>query len=61
MPAEEPKKPQELPPLPNGEKYAHDIIYESINQTVYLFLLLISIAAYAYLNQPNKASKSIIY
>jgi hypothetical protein len=27
VPAEEPQKSQELPPLPNGEKYAHDIIY----------------------------------
>jgi hypothetical protein len=48
-----------LPPLPNGELYVHEIIYDSLTKAVYYFLLLVSIAAYAYYNQNKKASTPV--
>lgn len=53
MPMEEPEVPVVLQPLPNGEQYAHDIIYDSNKVATYFFLLLLSVCSYAYLNQPK--------
>ena len=61
MPSEEPDLPVVLQPLPNGEKYTHEIIFESLNRATSFFLMLVAVCSYAYLNQPNvRSSKSSI-
>lgn len=36
--------------------YAHEIIEDALNKTIYFFLLLIAVASYAYFNQIKNTS-----
>jgi hypothetical protein len=59
IPETEEITPPTLAPLPNGEQYAHEVIEDSLNKTLYFFLLLIAVASYAYFNQEKSKSSCV--
>jgi hypothetical protein len=47
-----------LEQLPAGERHYHEIVYEAVDKSIYFFLLIVAVAAYAFFNQPNKISNA---